>query len=64
MAFAGTYDNSFDIPAVAGKLAIHDYDALIDLEFSDYGRDGRFLPGWYILPSIVGGLLVIASLLI
>jgi hypothetical protein len=64
MAFAGTYDNSFDIPAVAGNLAIHDYDALIDLEFSDYGRDGRFLPGWYILPSIVGGLLVLSSLFI
>ena len=66
MAFAGTYDDIFDIPAIAGpsNLAIQDYDALIDLEFSDYGRDGRFLPGWYILPSIVGGLLVIASLII
>lgn len=66
MAFAGTYDDVFDIPAIAGQsdLAIQDYDALIDLEFSDYGRDGRFLPGWYILPSIVGGLLVILSLIV
>lgn len=66
MAFAGTYDDVFEIPAIAGQSApaIHDNDALIDLEFSDYGRDGRFLPGWYILPSIVGGLLVIASLIV
>jgi len=66
MAFAGTYDGVFDIPAAAGPSAdaIHDLDALMELEFSDYGRDARFLPGWYILPSIVGGLLVIASLLI
>ncbi|MES2253778.1 MAG: hypothetical protein V4559_01910 [Pseudomonadota bacterium] len=62
MAFAGTYDDIFEIPATG--QSVRDYDALIDLEFSDYGRDGRFLPGWYILPSIVGGLLVITSLLI
>ena len=64
MAFAGTYDNVFDIPAVAGPSDTIDDDALIALEFSDYGRDDRFLPGWYILPSIVGGLLVIVSLII
>ena len=65
MAFAGTYDEVFEIPAATGSAtAIHDHDALMELEFSDYGRDDRFLPGWYILPSIVGGLLVIAALLI
>lgn len=65
MAFAGTYDEGFDVPAAAGSSTIiHDDDALIELEFSDYGRDHRFLPGWYILPSIVGGLLVITSLLV
>lgn len=63
MAFAGTYDNGFDIPAVAGSPPANHDDALLELEFSDYGRDERFLPGWYILPSIVGGLLVIAALL-
>ena len=62
MAFAGTYDELFEIPA-AGESATHDHDALMELEFSDYGRDERFLPGWYILPSLVGGLLVITSLL-
>ena len=64
MAFAGTYDERFDIPAMAGSNAIHDHDALMELEFSDYGRDARFLPGWYILPSVVGGLLVITALLV
>jgi hypothetical protein len=66
MAFAGTYDDVFDVPAMAGSSdnAIRDLDSLIELEFSDYGRDARFLPGWYILPSIVGGLLVITSLIV
>jgi hypothetical protein len=64
MAFAGTYDDVFDIPAAAGSDAIHDDEALMELEFSDYGRDARFLPGWYILPSVVGGVLVILSLLV
>ena len=65
MAFAGTYEEVFEIPAAPGSTAaIHDHDALLELEFSDYGRDARFLPGWYILPSFVGGVLVILSLLI
>ncbi|MEP6831573.1 MAG: hypothetical protein ABI963_14620 [Rhizomicrobium sp.] len=64
MAFAGTYDDVFDVPG-STEHAVRPYDdALIELEFSDYGRDARFLPGWYILPSIVGGLLVIASLIV
>jgi len=63
MAFAGTYEEVFEIPAAPGSTtAIHHHDALMELEFSDYGRDERFLPGWYILPSIMGGLLVITSL--
>ena len=68
MAFAGTYDGVFDIPAVAGHPlldpAIRDDDPLLDLEFSEIGRDPRFLPGWYILPSIVGGLLVLTALIV
>jgi len=28
---------------------------LIDLEFSDYGRDPRFLQGWWILPGLLVG---------
>lgn len=64
MAFAGAYDDVFDIPASAECTDANEDDALLELEFSEYGRDERFLPGWYILPSIVGGLLVIASLII
>ena len=47
-----TFDDAFE------------HEALLDLEFSESGRDPRFLPGWYILPSIVGGLLVLLSLFI
>lgn len=36
---------------------------LINLEFSEHGRDPRFLPGWYILPGVVAGAIVIASAL-
>jgi hypothetical protein len=64
MAFAGTCGDVFDIPGSAEHAVCPDDDALIELEFSDYGRDARFLPGWYILPSIVGGLLVIISLIV
>ena len=28
---------------------------VIDLEFSDYGRDPRFMPGWWILPGVLIG---------
>jgi len=39
-------------------------DDLVDLEFSDYGRDPRFLPGWWIVPTcflIVVGVWVCLS---
>ena len=29
---------------------------LAELEFGDYGRDARFLPGWWILPGLFLGL--------
>jgi hypothetical protein len=64
MAFAGTVVEVFDFPAASRDSIICDDEELLELEFSDYGRDARFLPGWYILPSIVGGLLVIAALII
>jgi hypothetical protein len=28
------------------------YDGVEELEYSDYGRDPRLLPGWWILPEI------------
>lgn len=32
---------------------------LIDLEFSEHGRDPRFLPGWWIVPLLVPSLATI-----
>lgn len=33
-----------------------------DLESSDWGRDPRFLPGWYILPGFILGVLFLVGL--
>jgi len=63
MAFAGTYDRVFDGTEWAAQAPEIDPDILADLEFSEIGRDPRFLPGWYILPSAFGGLLVLVALL-
>jgi hypothetical protein len=67
MAVANYFDSIVDFgperPVAQLTFAeTFDHDALMDLEFSEIGRDSRFLPGWYILPSIVGGLLVLVSL--
>jgi hypothetical protein len=69
MAVASFFDSVLDVgperPVTPRTFSdAFDHDALMALEFSDIGRDPRFLPGWYILPSIVGGLLVLASLAI
>ena len=39
---------------------------LAELEFGDWGRDPRFLPGWWILPGLLLGisLIWIVSLLV
>jgi hypothetical protein len=68
MAVANYFDSIADFgperPVAPRTFAdVFDHDALMDLEFGEIGRDPRFLPGWYILPSIVGGLLVLASLI-
>jgi len=34
-------------PPLTGRS--HYYD-LNELEFGDYGRDPRFLPGWWVIP--------------
>ena len=31
------------------------HQGIIDLEYSDYGRDPRFLQGWWILPGMLFG---------
>jgi hypothetical protein len=34
--------------------------AVEDLEFSESGRDPRFLPGWFILPTLTMGTVTAA----
>ncbi|MBN9554183.1 MAG: hypothetical protein J0H61_05820 [Alphaproteobacteria bacterium] len=64
MAFAGVYDDVLDQAQWRAPAAREiDPDILAELEFSEIGRDARFLPGWYILPSALGGLLVLVALL-
>lgn len=38
------------------------YLNLADLEFSEHGRDPRFLPGWWLLPSLLLGSTCIAGI--
>lgn len=66
MAVVSFYDSVFDgaLPERAAAIRILDRDALMELEFSEVGRDPRFLPGWYILPSVIGGTLLLAALIL
>lgn len=36
-----------------GPRALGTYEDILDLEFSDWGRDPRFLPGWWIVPGML-----------
>jgi hypothetical protein len=66
MAVASYYDNVLEgrFPRHARAVPLADHDALLDLEFSEAGRDPRFLPGWYILPAVLGGVLMLAALIL
>jgi len=50
------------VPAVPQQrpLAAHDTS---ELEFSEYGRDPRFLPGWWIVPLTVLSVWVCLSVI-
>jgi hypothetical protein len=75
MAYAGHYHHQYDaqvarcrnaarkkrIPAV---FQDRDHISAMDLEFSEYGRNTRFVPGWFILPAAVLGMAIIAALLL
>jgi hypothetical protein len=70
MAYASHYRQVFDVP-VAGRrrdvsAVFRDpaHASLIELEFSNYGRNPRFQPGWYILPAVVTGMAIIAAVLV
>jgi hypothetical protein len=72
MAYAGHYHHQYDaqvarcrkpkrIPAVFQE---REHISAMDLEFSEYGRNSRFMPGWFILPATVLGMAIIAAVLL
>ena len=72
MAYASHYSHIFDIPVAkpgpGKRRARHDFrdrkrSDLIDLEFSDYGRDPRFPSGWFIVPVLLVASVVALALL-
>jgi hypothetical protein len=70
MAYAGHYRHVFDVPVARRK---HDVSAvfrdpshvkLVEMEFSNVGRNPRFPASWYILPAVVTGMAIIAATLL
>lgn len=45
-----------DSPLVTNVIEMPIRQSVIDAEFSEAGRDPRFLPGWFILPTAFAGL--------
>lgn len=70
MAYAGHYRHVFDIPVSRRKREVSavfrdpSHVKLAELEFSNYGRNPRFVAGWYILPAVVTGMAIIAAVLL
>jgi hypothetical protein len=66
MAVASYYDNVLEgrFPRHARAVSRANHDLLMELEFSEAGRDPRFLPGWYILPAVICGSLMLAALIL
>lgn len=70
MAYAGPYRHVFDIPVSRRKREVSavfrdpSQVRLVELEFSNYGRNPRFVAGWYILPAVVTGMAIIAAVLL
>ena len=67
------YRHVFDIP-VASKTrrkysarpdwqTLSEHERLMECEFSEMGRNPLFVPGWYILPGLVLGVVTLAILL-
>jgi hypothetical protein len=75
MAYAGHFHHVFDAQVARCKKGAPRKRAVaffrdrapidpVDLEFSEYGRNSRFTPGWFILPAVVTGMAVIAAVLL
>jgi hypothetical protein len=70
MAYAGHYRHVFDVPVLRPKRPrraapdiFRKNTDLIDLEFGSYGRDPRFPSGWFILPGVMAGVVIVLALL-
>ena len=54
---ADVYDKQGVLPWPGQSATVHylprRYLDLADLEFSEHGRDPRFLPGWWLLPALL-----------
>jgi hypothetical protein len=70
MAYVHHYDHIHDVPLArrprrrretAEIFRDREYAELIDLEFSNAGRNPRFPAGWFILPAVVTGMAVLAA---
>jgi len=63
---AKVHDKQGVLPAPGQSASIHylprRYVDLADLEFSEHGRDPRFLPGWWLLPALLLGSTCIAGI--
>ena len=70
MAYAGHYRHVFDVPVAHRKRVVSSVFRdptnvkLVELEFSNVGRNPRFVAGWYILPAVVTGMAIIAAVLL
>jgi hypothetical protein len=58
------YDQVFLVPVArrARGVSRSNFDAIVEWEFSDEMRSQRFLPGWYLLPTLGFAVLAIALL--
>ena len=70
MAYAGHYRHVFDVPVARRKRDVSavfrdpSHVKLVEMEFSNVGRNPRFPAGWYILPAVVTGMAIIAAVLL
>jgi len=40
-----------------------EHERLMDCEFSEMGRNPRFVPGWYVLPGLAMGAIILGFVL-
>lgn len=69
MAYSSHYGPLLESPAARPRRkrtpldVFRDHADRVDLEFSEYARDPRFIPGWFILPGVMLGAAIIMVLL-